>query len=183
MNMKNFATRISGALLSLAFVFGVAAASNATQAQDRNDDRYYQRGRDDDRQDRNRSGSINVDIATTAITTMVIGDASRIGTTATTTTTVVMAGMVTTELTMRNSIAVISRDLNTGASDGQRNQSYNPQRSRYSRTPHRRLFARDLYVAMTRVIDSIRGMETSAAAIWQRQQRLGKILGGVLGRP
>src|SRR3989442_14273055 len=59
--MKNFGKGISGALLSLAFVFGIFTATSGTaQAQDRgqhrNDDDNYQRSRrDGDRQDRNQS--------------------------------------------------------------------------------------------------------------------------------
>ena len=55
--MNKLGRGIGGALLSLAFVFGIyAAASNTAQAQNRNDDRYYRRDRDrdDDRRDRNR---------------------------------------------------------------------------------------------------------------------------------
>jgi hypothetical protein len=55
--MKNIGKGIGGALLSLAFVFGIFVAAGSTaQAQYRNDDRYYRRdrNRDDDRRDRNR---------------------------------------------------------------------------------------------------------------------------------
>jgi hypothetical protein len=55
-NMKNFGKGISGALLSLAFVFGiVAATSDTSQAQYRNNDDYYQRGQSKhDRKDQKR---------------------------------------------------------------------------------------------------------------------------------
>ncbi|HAF15334.1 MAG TPA: hypothetical protein DHU55_02235, partial [Blastocatellia bacterium] len=55
--MKNLGKGIGGALLSLAFVFGIfTATSGIAQAQDRNDDGNYQRGQQDgDRQDQNRN--------------------------------------------------------------------------------------------------------------------------------
>jgi hypothetical protein len=53
--MKNFGRGIGGALLSLAFVFGiVAVAGNTAQAQYRNNGRYDRRDHDNDRSDRNR---------------------------------------------------------------------------------------------------------------------------------
>src|SRR5690349_25113502 len=53
--MKNLSTKIGGAILTLAFIFGISAAAGMTaQAQDRRD-RDYRQDRDRDyRQDRRR---------------------------------------------------------------------------------------------------------------------------------
>lgn len=108
--------RISGALLALAVVFGVYAATSSTAVAQwrnrnddyyrnrRNDDDYYRNRRNDDRG--NRNGYYNNQ--------------------------------------QRNQ--GFQAGLNTGASDAQRGQSYNPQRSRYYRNassqPFRQGFVR-----------------------------------------
>ena len=143
MNRKNFGKGIGGALLSLAFVLGMVIATGATaQAQYRNDDGYYgrrdqkeerkaqkremkrrrkQARRDARYEDRNRNNGIyNDGVYNDGRYGRSDGRYGRNGGYGNT------GGYNRVELDRG-----YQQGLQTGASDGQRNQSYDPQRSRH----------------------------------------------------
>ena len=135
MKMKNFGKAMSGALVSLAFVFGiVTATSDSAQAQGRNDDGYYQRDhRNDDWKERKREmkrrrkearrGSNQGDWRRDQDRNRnngVYNDNGRNGGYGNN------GGYNQVELDRG-----YQQGVNTGASDGQRGQNYDPQRSRH----------------------------------------------------
>jgi len=185
--MKNFGKGIGGALLSLAFVFGIVAATSATSnAQYRNDDGYYQRGNSErDRKERKREWKRRRQQARRdARQGNSQGDWRR-----------------DQEINRNNGVygnydpygrngnngqydqAELNRGyqqgIQTGASDGQRNQSYDPQRSRYFKNASTQAFREGF----------VRGYDQGFrqyATNQQNNQRttnggLGSILGGILG--
>jgi len=193
--MKNLGRGIGGALLSLAFVFGiVAATSSATQAQDRNqhrnDDGNYQRGhrnddrkarkrewkrrRKEDRRDardrnnqgdwrRNRDQNRNNGVYNNGQYGRNRGYGNN-------------GGYDRVELDRG-----YQQGLNTGASDGQRGQSYNPQRSRHfknaSSQTFREGFVRGYDQGYRQYSGNGNQRNGSSNGGW------GDILGGILGRP
>jgi len=187
--MKNFGRGIGGALLSLAFVFAmVAATSSVAQANDRDDDRYYQRGDKDDRKARKREWKRRQKEARRDARRNNQGDWRRnrdrdhdddvyndgrygrndgYGNN---------GGYNRVELDRG-----YQQGLNTGASDGQRGQSYNPQRSRYFKNASSQTFRQ----GFVRGYDQ--GYRQYSGNGNQRNRTgndgWGNILGGILGRP
>ena len=191
-NMKKLGKGISGALLSLAFVFGIAASTIGTaQAQYRDDDGYYRHGdskderkarkrelkrrrkearraarhsnnQDDWRRDRDQNRSNDV-----------YNNNGRYG---------------------RNDgygnnggYNQVERDrgyqqgLNTGASDGQRGQSYNPQRSTHFKNASSEVFRQGFVQGYDQGFRQYSGNGN------QRNRTnnggWGSVLGGILGQP
>ncbi len=100
-NMRN---RIGGAILALAAILGIfAATTRTTQAQWRNDDGYYRRDRDDDDRRYRRNRERRNDRYGRNNSQVELNQGYQYG-------------------------------LNTGANDAQRRQGYSPQRSRYYRS-------------------------------------------------
>jgi hypothetical protein len=204
--MKNLGKGIGGALLSLAFVFGIfTATSGDAQAQDRNqrrnDDGNYQRGqrdggRDSDRNDRNRQtrrrrhrddrvGNNQGDWRRRQDQNRNSGvyDNGQYGNN----------GQYGRNRGYGNNGGYDQNELNrgyqqginTGASDGQRGQSYNPQRSRYFKNASSQAFRQGF----------VQGYDQGYQQYGngnQRRQRTnngngnngwGDVLGGILGRP
>ena len=179
--MKNFGKGISGALLSLAFIFGIVAATSATSnAQYRNDEGYYQRGNSDRyrkeqkkewkrrrkearrdarlgrngdwRQDQNRnSGYGNYDP---------YGRNGGYGNN---------GGYNQVELDRG-----FQQGLQTGASDGQRGQSYDPQRSRHFKNASTQAFREGFVRGYDQGYRQYAGNRNQGNGGW------GNILGGIL---
>ena len=131
--MKNFAKRIGGTILGLAFIFGVSALGSSTaQAQYRNDGQYHRRDRDNDRnQDwrqrqiqnqirRDRRYENNVYRPNVYGNNSVYGNYGSYGR---------YGGYNNVNQGQLNQ--GYQYGLSTGASDAQRGQSYSPQRSHY----------------------------------------------------
>lgn len=202
--MKNFGKGIGGALLSLAFVFGVTiATSDRAQAQDRRYDGNHQRGRDDNDRNRssrrrrhrdddwnrrnqaewrrNRSRNDGVYNAGRYGNNGRYGDRNR---------TIYRnngqygsnrgygnGGYNQVELNRG-----YQQGVETGSSDGQRGQSYNPQRSRHFKNASSQTFREGF----------VRGYDQGFRQYSNGNGRYGKqrndngwgnILGGVFGRP
>jgi hypothetical protein len=185
--MKNFGKGISGALLSLAFVFGIVAGTSAiSNAQYRNDG-YYQRGNSDrDRkeqkrewkrrqkeqrraerqgnnqgdwrrdQDRNRNNGIygNNDP---------YGRNGGYGNN----------GQYNQAELNRG----YQQGLQTGASDGQRRQNYDPQRSRYFKNASTQTYREGFVRGYDQGFRQYAGNQRNG----QRNGAWGNILGGILG--
>lgn len=191
--MKNFGKGISGALVSLAFVLGiVAAASTTSNAQYRNDDRVYQRGQgNDDRNEqrrewkrrrqqerrdarqRNNQGDWRRD-QDRYRNNGIYGNNDQYrrnggygnrgyGN----------GGYDQNELNRG-----YQQGIQTGASDGQRNQSYDPQRSRYfknaSTQAFREGFVRGYDQGYRQYGGNRRNGQRNSSGGW------GNILGGIL---
>jgi|ERR1051325_10124891 hypothetical protein len=184
--MKNFGKGISGALLSLAFVFGIVAVTNATaHAQYRNDDGYYQRGNSDrDRKEQKkewkrrqkqarrdaRQGN-NRDWRRTEDRNVYDNDQYRrnggYGNN---------SGVNNGSYNQAELNRGYQQGLQTGASDGQRHQSYDPQRSRYFKNASTQTF-RDGFV---RGYDQGYRQYAGNQRNGQRTGGWGNILGGIL---
>jgi hypothetical protein len=196
--MKNYGKGIGGALLSLAFVFGVfTATSGIAQAQDRNDDRNYQRGqqdgdRDGDRNDRNRQtrrrrhrddrqGNNQGDWRRNQDQNRNNGvyNNGRYGNN----------GQYGRNGSYGNNGGYnqveldrgYRQGLNTGASDGQRRQTYDPQRSHYfknaSSQAFRQGFVQGYDQGYRQYSRNGNQRNRTSNAGW------GSVLGGILGRP
>ena len=215
--MKNFGKGISGALLSLAFVFGIFTATSGTaQAQDRgqhrNDDNYYQRGQQDgDRQDRNqnarrrnrddrydnnqgdwrRSGDYNRNNDRYGNNqgdwrrnrdynrnNGVYGDNGRYGNNGYGRNRGYGNNGGYNQVELQRGY---QQGLNTGASDAQRGQNYNPQRSHYFKNASSQVFRQGFVQGYDQGYQQYSGYGN------QRNRNgnsgWGNILGGVLGRP
>lgn len=191
-NMNNFAKGFGGALLTLAFVFGISAATSDTaQAQyrngqyqrrdrDRNNDgipdrEWRRRNRDDssqnrqwrrdgdwDRQDRNRRYDNNDSYRRNRG----YGNNDGYGN-----------GGYGNQVELNQGY---QQGVNTGASDAQRGQSYSPQRSRYYRNASTQAFRQGFVQGYDQ------GYRQYAGYGNQRNRSrnnggLGGILGGILG--
>jgi hypothetical protein len=160
-NMKNFGKVISGALLTLAFVFGISAATSLTaQAQYRNDDGQYnrQQDRDDDRDQngqyrqrrrRNRDNNQAQNEAWRRQQERNRGNSQRdrrYGTNGDYNNGSYNNGGYNNGRNNNGGYnnAVVQQGyqagINTGASDAQRNQNYNAQRSHYYRDANSQAF-------------------------------------------
>jgi hypothetical protein len=185
-NMNNFAKRFGGALLTLAFVFGIyAATSDTAQAQYRNgqyqrrdrgrnndgipdrewrrrnrDDRQWRRDGDWNRSDRNRRNN-NDDYYRQ---NRGYGNNGGYGN----------YGGSQYELDQG-----YQQGLNTGASDAQRGQSYSPQRSRYYKNASTQAFRQGFVQGYDQGYRQYSGYGNQRNR--SRNNGLGGILGGILG--
>jgi hypothetical protein len=191
-SMKNFGKGISGALLSLAFVFGiVTATSGSAQAQDRNDDRYYQRGNSDrDRKERkrewkrrqkqarrdDRAGNNQGDWRRERHRNNGrYGNNDQYGNRG------YGNGGYGNGQDQNEVNRGYQQGVQTGASDGQRNQSYDPQRSRYFKNASSQAYRQGFVQGYNQGFQqySHNGNQRNGSSDYG----LGGILGGILGRP
>jgi hypothetical protein len=134
--MKNLKQRAGGAILAFAFVFGVyAAAGDTVQAQYRNDGQYQRRDRDRNDRERNREWrrrhrdrDWNRDRARRNDTYGTYGDYDGYGRNRGYGNNSGYGGYGASRAELNRGY---QQGLETGSSDAQRNQSYNPQRSRH----------------------------------------------------
>jgi hypothetical protein len=177
--MNHFAKRFGGALLTLAFVFGIyAATSDTAQAQYRNG-QYQRRDRDrnndgvpdwrqrrnDDRYDNRRSQDWNRNRRTDNNDyrqNRGYGNNGGYG------------GYNNVELNQG-----YQQGVNTGASDAQRGQSYSPQRSRYYRNASSQAFRQGFVQGYDQGFRQYAGYGNQRNR--SRNNGLGGILGGILG--
>jgi hypothetical protein len=145
LTMKNFRKSIGGALIALAFIFGISVATSTTaQAQWRNDDNRRDRNNDGYR-DRNRDGQRDRDWRRERNDNRGgrYGSNGRYGNNGT-------YGTYGNNGGYNNAYRIeqsqgYQAGVNTGASDAQRGQSYSPQRSHYYREARTQAF-RDGFV-------------------------------------
>jgi len=210
--MKNFGKGISGALLSLAFVFGIFTATSGTaQAQDRgqyrNDNDNYQRsGQDGDRQDRNqsvrrrrddRNGNNQGDWRRNQSQTRnngvygnVYGNNGQYGNNGYGRNRGYgnsgygnsgygnNGGYNQVELNRG-----YQQGVNTGASDAQRGQNYDPQRSHYFKNASSQVFRQGFVQGYDQGYQQYSGYGNQRNRSRTNNNGWGNILGGVLGRP
>ena len=166
--MKNFGKGIGGALLSLAFVFGIVAATSVTaSAQYRNDDDYYRRGNSDRyRKEQKKEWKRRRKEARRDARLRRNGDwrndgyydpYGRNG------------GYSQVELDRG-----YQQGLETGASDGQRGQSHDPQRSRHFRNASTQAFREGFVRGYDQGYRQYAGYRNQGNGGW------GNILGGIL---
>ena len=205
--MKNFGKGMSGALLSLAFVFGIfTATSGIAQAQDRgqhrNDDDNYQRSRQDgDRQDRNqnarrrnRDGNNQADWRRNRDQNRnngvygnngvyrnngVYGNNGQYGNNGYGRNRGYGNNGGYNQVELQRGY---QQGVNTGASDAQRGQGYNPQRSHYFKNASSQVFRQGFVQGYDQGYQQYSGYgnqrnRNGSNSGW------GNILGGVLGRP
>ena len=190
--MKTFGKGIGGALLTLAFIFGVFVATSGTAQAQRNDGNYRRGHQEGDRQDRKRNSSRRRnrdgwddrrandrdDWRRNRNQDRVYGNNGQYGNRGYGNNGAYgnNGGYNRVELDRG-----YQQGLNTGASDGQRGQSYDPQRSRYFKNPSSQAFREGI----VRGYDQ--GYRQYAGYGNQRNRNSdngwGSIFGGILGRP
>jgi hypothetical protein len=175
--MNNFLKRVGGAVMTLAFVFGISAATNDTaQAQWRNG-QYQRRDRDrnndgipdwrqrrNDRYDYRRSQDWNRNRRNDNndyYRNRGYGNNGGYGT-------------YGSQYELNRGY---QQGLNTGASDAQRGQSYSPQRSRYYRNAPNQAFLQGFVQGYDQGFRQYAGYGNQR---YRRNNRLGGILGGIL---
>jgi len=169
-NMNNFGRSLGGALLTLAFVFGISAAMGDTaqaqyrngqyQRRDRRDnqraqDSRWRRDRDWDRSNRNRRSDNDSYRNNRVYSNRGYGN----------------YGGYNSQYELNQGY---QQGLNTGASDAQRGQSYSPQRSRYYKGDYSQAFRQGF----------VQGYDQGYRqyAYRNRSRNGGGILGGIFGR-
>ena len=188
--MKNFGKGISGALLSLAFVFGIfTATSGNAQAQDRNNDGNYQNGHQDgNRQDRNRRRRNNnqgdwrrtqSQTRNNGVYGNVYGNNGQYGNNGYGRNRGYGNNGGYNQVELQRGY---QQGVNTGASDAQRGQGYNPQRSHYFKNASSQVFRQGFVQGYDQGYQQYSGYgnqrnRNGSNSGW------GNILGGVLGRP
>jgi hypothetical protein len=178
--MKNLGRAVGGAILTLAFIFGITAAtSTSAQAQYRSDRDYQYQRRDRDRNDREREREWRRRQRERARnngygnngTYGTYGNNGRYGNNG-------GYGVYNNS----NQIALnqgYQAGLNTGANDARRGQSYSPERSHYYREANSQAFLNGFvqgYDAGYRQYAGNGGYRRS-------NNNIGNILGGIFGRP
>jgi hypothetical protein len=195
--MKKFGKRIGGAILTLAFVFGISAVTGFTaQAQNRNDDGQYQRRhrdgddkRDKQRQwERNRNRDDNQAESRAWRRDRDWNRDSRDGRYGNNGSYDRNRGYGnnggynnTNQIELNQGYQA---GLNTGASDAQRGQSFNPQRSHYYKNANSQAFRQGFVQGYDQGYRQYSGYgngnyRTSDNGVGG----IGSILGGILGRP
>jgi hypothetical protein len=184
--MKNLGKRIGGTLLTLAFAFGISAATVSTAAaQYRNDDGRYQRrdrNRDGDnnrdrnrrrRRDRNddwrRERSRNQNRSTGYGRNGGYGNYGTYG------------RYGNNGYYNANQIEVnrgYQAGLNTGSSDARRGQSFNPERSHYYKNARSQAFVQGFLQGYDQGYRQYAGYGNG-----RYRRNTGGILGGIFGRP
>lgn len=186
--MKNLGRKIGGLILTLAFVFGISAVAGVTtQAQYRNDDGRYQRQRDHGKKDKKWKKHRNRDdeARNRELRRARNSRDRRDGRSSNNGSYGRNGGYNNNDqYNNRNQIELnqgYQAGLNTGASDGQRGQSYNPQRSRNFKNASTQAFREGF----------VRGYDEGYRQYSrngnqngnQSNSGWGQILGGILGRP
>ncbi|HEV2884692.1 MAG TPA: hypothetical protein VGW36_07525 [Pyrinomonadaceae bacterium] len=182
--MKNFGKGIGGALLSLAFVFGLFVATTGTaEAQYRNDDRYYGRDSKEERKARKRAWkqrrkqdhrqgdwrrNRNHDVYDNGRYGRNGGYGNNGG----------YGGYGNGGYDQAELNRGYQQGIETGSSDGQRGQSYDPQRSRHFKNAPTQAF-REGFV---RGYDQGYRQYAGNGNHRNRDSGWGNILGGILGR-
>jgi hypothetical protein len=192
--MKNLRKGIGGAILSFAFIFGITAAtSTAAQAQYRNDRDYQYQRRDRNRNDRERSrewrrrhrernrdwdrGNARYDDRYRRNNGY--GNNGRYGRYDGYGNNGGYGGYNTNQAELNRGY---QQGLSTGASDGQRGQSYSPQRSRHYKNASTQAFREGFVRGYDQGYRQYAGYDNGG---YRRggTSGLGGILGEILGRP
>ena len=185
--MKNLRKGFVGAVLTLAFVFGISiAASSTAQAQYRNDDRYERRdGRNGDwvqgrdgrwyRVDRNRRNRRNDVYTNNGRYGRNDGyDNGNYG--------YGNGGYNTNNNAYQIALQQgYQQGLNTGASDGQRRQSYNPQRSKHWKNASSQAYREGFVRGYDQGYRQYAGYDNGDYNRRSSGSGLGQILGAILG--
>lgn len=166
--MKKLGKGVSGALLSLAIVFGIFIATSSTaEAQGRNQRRNDRSSNDQDDWRRNQGQNRN---------NGVYGNNGRYG-----------RNRGYGNNGGYNQIELdrgYQQGLNTGASDGQRGQTYNPQRSRYFKNASSQIFRQGFVQGYDQGFRQYSGYGNQRNRTNSGSNNgWGSILGGILNRP
>jgi hypothetical protein len=180
-HMKNFGRGIGGALLTLAFIFGISAATSSTaQAQYRNDNGQYHRDGDRDRnnsqdnnrdwrRNRNRDRQRDQDWQRNRQNGNYGRNNGNYGNNG-------YYGGYNNQYEVNRGY---QEGLNTGASDAQRGQSFNPQRSHFYKNASSQAFRQGFVQGYNQGFRQYAGYNNGS----YRRRNTGGILGGIFGRP
>jgi hypothetical protein len=186
MNIRHLRGRITGSLLAFSILFGVALASSATaQAQYPNGRDRYERRRDrDDRERewrRNRNWDRNRDRRNDRYSRNDgYGNNGRYGTHDGYGNNGRYGGYNNNQAELNQGYQY---GVNTGASDAQRGQSYNPQRSRYYRNASTQAFREGFVRGYDQGYRQYAGYDNGGYRRGNSRSNVGSILGGIFGRP
>ena len=182
--MKNFSKQIGGAILTVAFIFGISAAAGMTaQAQYRDrDDRRWERRRDrDDRWNQSQNRDWRRERAERERLERARRDNRNYGNN----------GQYGNYGGYGNGSQVevnqgYQYGLNTGASDAQRRQSYSPQRSHYWKEARSQAFRSGFEQGYAQGYQQYAGYGNGGygnGGYGNTRSRSGSILGTIFGRP